>query len=135
MVGAEQRVDEEPGDVDVGRVDGGQVVQQRVAEVEVDAVRLVCELAQLGVALALGQGDRGGRGGRLGACARGLLGRGGFGDLDLEFVDGALDRVADELSVDGAVDDDRAAMLELDQDAGRSGPVDVVVGEADVGGP
>ncbi len=58
MVGAEQRVDEEPRDVDVGRVDGGQVVDQRVAEVEVGAVRLVGQLAQLRVALALGHRHR-----------------------------------------------------------------------------
>ena len=38
VVGAEQRVDEEAGDVDVARVDACQVVNERVAEVEVDAV-------------------------------------------------------------------------------------------------
>ena len=55
VVGAEQRVDEEPRDVHVARVDGGQVVHERDAEVEVGAVRLVGELAQLRVALALGR--------------------------------------------------------------------------------
>ena len=63
-------VDEEPRHVDVCRVDGGEVVDQRVPEVGVGAVRLVGQLAQLGVALALGHRDR--VGGRL-AGARGLL--------------------------------------------------------------
>ena len=58
MIGTEEGKDEEPGDVDVGRVDGGEVVDQRVAEVEVGAVRLVGQLAQLRVALALGDRDR-----------------------------------------------------------------------------
>jgi hypothetical protein len=41
VVGTEKGVDEEAGDVDVARVDGGQVVDEGVAEVEVGAVRLV----------------------------------------------------------------------------------------------
>jgi hypothetical protein len=55
-------------------------VQQRGAEVEVRAVRLVCELAQLLVFLALSQGAR--VGGRLGGPLRLLVGGGG-GDLGL----------------------------------------------------
>ena len=39
MVGAQQGVDEEPRDVMSARVDAGELVHQRVAEVEVGAVR------------------------------------------------------------------------------------------------
>ena len=63
MVGAQQRVDEEPRHRQVGRVDGGEVVDERVPEVRVGAVRLVGQLAQLRVALAL-QGDTGPRAAR-----------------------------------------------------------------------
>jgi hypothetical protein len=35
VVGTEECVDEEPGDIEVGRVDAGEVVDQRVPEVEV----------------------------------------------------------------------------------------------------
>ena len=52
VLGTEEGVDEEPGDVDVVRVDGREVVDHCVPEVEVGAVRLVGELAQLCVALA-----------------------------------------------------------------------------------
>jgi hypothetical protein len=70
-------------------------------------VRLVGELAQLRIALALGDGERVGR--RLGR-ARGLLllRRGGFG---LQLVVGALDRALDQLAVQRAVDDDRPTAL------------------------
>src|SRR3954470_21466438 len=129
VVGAQQRVDEEPRDVDVRRVDAGEVVDQRVPEVEVGAVRLIGELAQLGVTLALGDGDRVdwllGRAG-------GLLVLGGRGRLGVELVVGALDRGLDELAVQRTVDDDRPAALKLDQHAGRSGLVDVLVGETDL---
>jgi hypothetical protein len=46
---------------------------------------------------------------------------------------GALDRALDELAVERAVDDDRPALLELDQDAGCARLIDVAVGEADLG--
>jgi hypothetical protein len=62
--------DEEARGVDVARVDDGQAVHQRHAEVEVGAVPLVGELAQLRVAPPLRRGERVGR--RL-ARARGLL--------------------------------------------------------------
>ena len=123
VVGAEEGVDEEPRDVDVGRVDAGEVVDQRVPEVEVGAVRLVGELAQLRVALALGDRHRV-RG--LLARARGLLLLGGRGGLGVELVVGALDRGLDELAVERAVDDDRpAGAVELDQHAGCARLVDV----------
>ena len=71
-------------------------MHERGAEVEVGAVRLVGQLAQLGVALALGDGDR----------VRGLLGRPGAGlllrsrgGLRLELVVDALDRGLDQLAV------------------------------------
>jgi hypothetical protein len=102
-------------------------VDQRVPEVEVGAVRLVTELAQLGIALALGDGDR----------VRGLLGRAGGGlllggrcGLGVELVVGALDRGLDELAVQRAVDDDRPPRsVELDQHAGGARLVHVGVGE------
>jgi hypothetical protein len=67
-----------------------------VPEVEVGAVRLVGEFAQLRVALALGDRDRVRR---LLGRARGLLLFGGRGGLGLEVVVGALDRGLDELAV------------------------------------
>jgi hypothetical protein len=104
-------------------------VDQRVPEVEVGAVRLVTELAQLRVALALGDGDRVDR---LRGRAGGLLLLGGRGRSGVELVVGALDRGLDELAVQRTVDDDRPAALKLDQHAGRSGLVDVLVVEADL---
>ena len=126
VVGAEQGVDEEAGDVDVGRVDGRELVHERVPEVGVGAVRLIGELAQLRVALALGHGERVGRrrGGPLGLLVLGDRLR--FG---VQVVVGALDRGLDELAVERAVDDDRPSVLELDQHAGGARPVDVLVGE------
>ena len=52
--------------------------------------------------------------------------------LGLELVIGALDRALDELAVQRAVDDDRPALLELDQHAGGARLVDVGVGEPDL---
>ena len=101
----------------------GQVVDERVAEVEVGAVRLVGQLAQLRVALALGRRSTGSAG-----C---LLARAVFFSLAAavalacEVVVGALDRALDELAVERAVDDDRPAALELDQHAGGARLVDV----------
>ena len=43
---------------------------------------------------------------------------------------GALDRLLDELAVERAVDDDRPAVLELDQHAGGARLVDVLLAEA-----
>jgi hypothetical protein len=83
-------------------------VDERVPEVEVGAVGLLGQLAQLGVALALGDRDRVGR--RL-AGARGPLVLGGRGGLGLELVVAALDRALDELAIQRAVDDDRPAAL------------------------
>jgi hypothetical protein len=83
-------------------------VNQRVPEVEVGAVRLVTELAQLRVTLALGDGDRVDR--RVGR-AGGLLLLGGHRRLGVELVAGALDRGLDELAVQRAVDDDRPSAL------------------------
>jgi hypothetical protein len=105
-------------------------VDQRVPEVEVDAVRLVGQLAQLCVALPLR--DRDGVGGLL-AGAGGLLLLRRRGGLGLEAVVGALDRCLGELAVERAIDDDRPALLELDQDAGGARLIDVRVGEADLG--
>jgi hypothetical protein len=110
-------------------VDRREPGQQRRAEVEVGAVGLVGELAQLGVTLPLRRCER--VGGRL-AGALGLLPLlGGRGGLDGELVDGSLERALDELAVERPVDDDRPASLELDQHAGRSGLVDVGLAEAD----
>jgi hypothetical protein len=67
-----------------------------VPEVEVGAVRLAGELAQLRVTLALGDRDRVCR--RLGR-ARGLLLLGGGGGPGLEVVVGTLDRGLDELAI------------------------------------
>ena len=99
------------GDVDVARVDGGQVVDEGVAEVEVGAVRLAGQLAQLRVAFALGHTHRIRR--RV-ASSGGLLLLGGRGRLGLEFVVGALGAL-DEFAVQRAVDDNWPAALELDQ--------------------
>jgi hypothetical protein len=127
VIGAEEGVDEEPRDVDVGRVDAGEAGDQRVPEVEVGAVRLVGELPELRVALALGDRDRvHGLVGRAGGLLL-LCGRGGLG---LEVVVGALDRGLDELSVERAVNDDRPAALELDQHSRGARLVDVLVAEA-----
>jgi hypothetical protein len=105
-------------------------VDQRVAEVEVDAVRLVGQLAQVRVALALGERHRVGG---LPAGASGLLLLRCRGGLGLELVVGALDRALDELAVQRPVDDDRPARsIELDQHAGGARLVDVGVGEPDL---
>jgi hypothetical protein len=129
VVGAEQGVGEEPRDGQVAGVDRGQVVDQGVAEVGVGAVGLVGELAQLDVAVALGR-RRGvdQRHGRL----RGLALGGAVAELLRQLAVGALDDALDQLAVQGAVDDDRPAALELDQHAGGAGLVDVALGEADL---
>jgi hypothetical protein len=128
VVGPEQRVDEEPRDVDVARVNGGQAVHEGVAEVEVGAVRLVGQLAQLRVALALGDLHRV----RLGlAAVGGLLLLGDGRDLRVQLVVGAPDGALDEFAVERAVDDDRPAAIELDQHRGGASLVDVGVGEPD----
>jgi hypothetical protein len=106
VVGAEQRVDEEPRDVDVVGSTAGEVVDERVAEVEVGAVRLVGQLAQLRVALALGDGQRVRR--RL-LGARPVFSLRAAAALASQLVVGALDRGLDELAVQRAVDDDRPA--------------------------
>jgi hypothetical protein len=89
VIGPEQRVDEEPRHREVGGVDQGQVLDQGGAEVGVGTVRLIGELAQLRVALALGHRDRIRRrpGRALGLLV--LRDRRGFG---LEVGVGALDR-------------------------------------------
>jgi hypothetical protein len=114
VVGAHERVDEDPCHRHVGRVDGGEVVDQRVPEIGVGAVRPVGQLAQLRVALAPRQSDRV-RARRAGTRRLLLLG-GGLG-LGLQFVVGSLDRGLDELAVERPVDDDRAPAFELDQHA------------------
>jgi hypothetical protein len=109
---AEDAVGEEPRDVDVVGGDGGEVVEQRGAEVEVGAVRLACELTQVRAVLDVD---------RLARCAVALgatfaprLG----GRAGAQLVDGAFDRLLGELAVDGLVGDDRgvACARELDQD-------------------
>jgi hypothetical protein len=60
-----------------------------------------------------------------------LLLLGGRGGLGGQLVDGAPERALDELAVEGPVDDDRPAALELDQHARGSGLVDVGLVEAD----
>ena len=131
VVGTQQRVDERACDVHVCRVHDGQVVEERVPKIEVDAVRVVGQLAQLCVAFALR--DRHGVGGRLAdAGGRLLLRR--RGGLGLQVVVGALDRGLGELAVQRAVDDDRPPRsVELDQHASGTRPVDVGVGEPDLG--
>jgi hypothetical protein len=80
-----------------------------VAEVGVDAVGLVGAVTQLGVSLALG--DRRRVDGLVGGLARRALG-GAFGRLLRERAVGARDGALDQLPVQGAVDDDRAAVVE-----------------------
>ena len=79
------------------RVDGREAVQQPGAEVDVDAVRLVCELASLAAPFALGLCDRIlGRAmapaSRLLALCLALL------DLLLE-LDAASDRLLDQFAI------------------------------------
>jgi hypothetical protein len=66
---------------------------QRRAELGVGAVRLIGELAQLRVALALGHRNR------IGRRPLGLLVLGGRRGLGLQVAVGALDRRLDELAV------------------------------------
>jgi hypothetical protein len=108
----------EPRHRHVGRVDGGEVVDQRVPEIAVGPVGLVGQLAQLPVAFALRDGDQVRR--RL-AGARGLLLLGGGLGLGLQLVVGAPDRDLDELAIERPVDDDRPAAVELDQRPGGTG--------------
>jgi hypothetical protein len=107
VVGAEQGVDEEPRDCQVGGVDRGQVVDQGMAEVNVGAVGLVGELAQLGVAVALGR--RRGVGRRRGRRRALALG-GPVAELLRQLGVGALDGALDQLAVQGAVDDYRPVL-------------------------
>ena len=95
-------------------------------------MRLVGQLAQLRIAVALRRSEGVDR--CLARPRRLLLLRRG-GGLGLKLVVGALDRALDQLAVDGAVDDDRPAALELDQHAGGARLVDVGLGEPDLGGP
>ena len=91
VVGSQQRVDEEPRHVHVVGLDGGEVVHEGDAEVEVGAVRLVGQLAQPGVALALGHRPRVGR---LRTRARRRLVLASRRNLGLELGAGALDRAS-----------------------------------------
>jgi hypothetical protein len=108
VVGAEQRADEEPRDVDVAGVDGREVVDERVAEIEVRPVRLVGQLPELRVTLPLRRGYR---------VRRLLVGAGGLlllrdcRRLGVDVVVGALDGALGEFAVERPVDDDRPAAL------------------------
>src|SRR5438128_2007881 len=128
-VGAQQAVGEEARDIQVGRVDGGELSQQRGAEVEVRPVRPGRQLADgsavLGIelllrsalVLALRPVAR-----TLSLCA--LL-RGA------QLLERALDRLLGQLAVESAVGDDRRAVIELEQHTGGPCLVDFRLAEAD----
>jgi hypothetical protein len=107
-----------------------RAVDERGAEVEVDAVRLVCELADRFAVGALGVGERVGglRAGGLAFALRGLAGR---GRLVAVLVDAAGQGLLDELAVELAVGDDRRAVLELDEHARGPRLIDLDLGEVD----
>jgi hypothetical protein len=114
-------------DVDVVRSDHREVVEQRRAEVEVHAVRLARELAQLRAMLTVEL---------LPGCALPLAGAVGARALGRhlcgELVDRPGDRLLAQLAVQAAVTDDRCAALELDQHTGSTRLIDLGLREPDL---
>jgi hypothetical protein len=112
---AQQPVGEEPRHVHAGRVDGGEPVEQRSAEVEIDVVRAAGELAYLRAVLGVGLLAR-----RAlppaGGLALALL-AGALLSAGSQVLDGARHGGLDELAVHRAVEDHLRA-VELEQYAG-----------------
>ena len=105
VVGAEQRVDEEPRDA----MSLGSTVARLWTSAWPRSRLAPCAWSVSSRAARRARACRGDRVRRLLAGAGGLLLLGGRGRLGLEVVVGALDRALDELAVQRAVDDDRPA--------------------------
>ena len=129
-VGPEQPVGEEPRHVHARRVDRGEPVEQRGAEVEVGGVRAAAELARLRAMLGVG------------VLPRAALTRGPAGPLALALLARALLRPSaqlldrarhgglDQLAVDATVENHPGA-IQLEQHAGRARLIDLGVADPD----